>query len=552
MKKNNVISVGYLLLCALGTVLTGCSLEPAQAPDEAQLSPQAAQVIEELSPEVAEAEATAPFPAEIKPVSGDAFAAEAEIWDRVRMGFSLPDYSDQPKVAAHVDWHRCHLDFLQRVTARSEPFIHLIVEELERREMPTELALLPVVESAYLPYAYSHGRAAGIWQFIPATGRRFGLKQNWWYDGRRDVGAATLAALDYLEVLHKRFDGDWLLALAAYNAGERKVGNAVAKNKKAGKPTDFWHLKLPRETRNYVPKLLAVKAVVADPEFYGIELWPVPDKPYLQEVELDSQIDLAVAAELAGMEVEELYLLNPGFNRWATDPNGPHRLLLPIDKASAFETQLAELPREARVTWHRHQVRKGETLGHIAQRYSTTVSVLKKSNQLNGSSIRAGSHLLVPIASAPQADYSLSTEERRKAQQADGGVGRKIIHVVQPGDTFWELARQYAVSVRQLAKWNDMAPADVLRPGDRLVIWVPVTAHEASLDFPDIQRSIPGETVRKVRYAVRRGDSLYGIARHFSVEVADIRRWNNMKKRSNLLQPGQRLTLYIDITQTGS
>ena len=481
----------------------------------------------------------------------DPFGPEDQIWPRVRDGFAMDAHIDQPRVQAFIDWHRCHPDFLERVTARAQPFLYMILEEIEHRGMPSELLLLPVVESAYVAYAYSHGRAAGMWQFIPATGRRFGLKQNWWYDGRRDVLASTNAALDYLTRLHEKFDGDWLLALAAYNAGEGTVRRAVRKNRKLGKPTDFWHLKLPRETTNYVPKLLAVKALVADPSFYNVPLWPAPDEPYLRAVNFDSQIDLAVAAELAEMDVEDVYLLNPGFNRWATDPNGPHRLLFPLDNAAAFEANLAELPAEQRVVWHRHKIRKGETLSEIATRYRTTVSVLKKSNQIRGHTIRAGSYLLVPVAHAPAGDYTLTADARRKARQDNGGSGRKLLHIVQPGDTFWEIARQYNVTIRELAKWNGMAPGDVLHPGDRLVIWVPHVAMEANLRLPDLTRGAPGDTVRKVRYSVRRGDSLSHIARRFSVDVGDIRRWNDIPN-AHLLRPGQRLTLYVDITSQGS
>lgn len=526
-----------------GTLLSACAVDPAH--QDTQTPAQAS--TETAAPEVAEAEEKAPFPDNLPSDS----TQSSDIWDRMRDGFALPQYNDQPKVAGHIDWHRCHIDYMQRVTARSEPFLHLILDEVQERGMPTELALLPIVESAFLPYAYSHGRAAGLWQFIPATGRHYGLKQNWWYDGRRDVLAATHAALDYLQTLNKHFDGDWLLALAAYNAGERKVRREMTKNKKRGLPTDFWHLDLPRETRNYVPKLLAAAAVIGDPEFYGIDLWPIADEPYLREVTFDSQIDLAVVANLTDMDIEQIYMLNPGFNRWATDPNGPHHLLLPLVKADRFEQELAALPQNARVTWRRHKIEKGQTLGHIAREYHTTVSVLQQSNQLHGKRIRAGNYLLVPVSAEPPAHYSLSAQQRRQAQQAKAGSGRKLTHVVANGDTFWDIAQRYGVSVKQLAKWNAMAPRDVLRPGDRLVLWVPITAQESALQLPDLQRGIPGEAVRKVRYSVRRGDSLYAIAQRFSVEVTDIRRWNNLKK-TNFLRPGQRLMLYIDVTQVDS
>ena len=226
-----------------------------------------------------------------------------------------------------------------------------VVTEVEARGMPLEFALLPVVESAYEPFAYSVSRAAGLWQFIPGTGVRFGLKQDWWYDGRRDVIESTRAALDYLQALHDQFDGDWLLAIAAYNVGEAWVQRAIDYNRAHGRPTDFWHLKLPAETRAYVPKLLAMKRLMAEPERYGLEFAAIPNEPYFAVIDTGSQIDLKVAAQLAGTSYDELVALNPGFNRWATDPDGPHRMLVPIDNADAFEAALQTLAPEERVRY---------------------------------------------------------------------------------------------------------------------------------------------------------------------------------------------------------
>ncbi|MDX1336030.1 MAG: transglycosylase SLT domain-containing protein, partial [Gammaproteobacteria bacterium] len=373
----------------------------------------------------------------------DPFQADEDLWQRVRAGYALEHHTDQSRVQSFIDWHQCHPDYLHRVTARGEPYLHMILEEIDARGMPTELVLLPIVESAFVPFAYSHGRAAGIWQFIPSTGRYFGLDQNWWYDGRRDIYASTNAALDYLQKLHKSFDGDWLLALAAYNAGGGNVRKAIRKNKKLGKPTDFWHLDLPKETKFYVPKLLAMSAIVEEPLAYGLSLWPVDDLPYLTKVETNGQIDLAVAAELAELDLDEIYQLNPGFNRWATSPDGPHYLLLPITHAERFSTSLNKLPAEERVTWLRHKIKSGETLSHIATNYHTTTSVLKEANNIRGSNIRAGKYLLVPTSSKPVTGYSLSSTERLKKQQNRKRSGQKIVHVVSNGDTLWDLSREY-------------------------------------------------------------------------------------------------------------
>lgn len=521
-------------------------LEPDQLDSLGWRDPrQADSSSDEFAPEVAAAEEAAPFP-EADFETGT--MPDRDIWARARERFAFEDHTEQPRVQQHIDWYRCNHDFLQRVTARAEPFLHFILERIESHELPSELLLLPVIESAYLPYAYSHGRAAGLWQFIPSTGRLYGLKQNWWYDGRRDVVASTDAALKYLSRLHKKFDGDWLLALAAYNAGEGNVGKAIRRNSRRGEPTDFWHLKLPRETRHYVPKMLAVAAIVQDPELYGVELWPVSDEPRISVVEFDSQIDLAIAAELAEIDLEQLYLLNPAFNRWATDPKGPHRLLLPVSSIDPFSEGLASLPPERRITWLRHKIRSGENLGTIAQRYGTTVGMLKRSNRLHGSMIRAGDHLLVPTSSRAKTAYTLSAEQRRSAIQSRPRDARKHLHVVRRGDTFWDIARHYDVTVKQLARWNGMAPGDTLRPGDQLVIWLPASRTEAVLTPPDFGHPLAERTLRRVRYSVRRGDSLYRIARRFSVGIEDIQRWNNLHGK-DLLRPGQRLTLFVDVTR---
>lgn len=333
--------------------------------------------------------------AQLQAVSVD--TRPGDLWDRVRVGLRLP-IERQRRIRVEAEWFVRNPDYLQRVSMRASPYLHYIVEEVEKRGMPLEIALLPIVESAYRPVAHSPASAAGLWQIIPATGNRFGLKQNWWYDGRRDVTASTQAALKYLEQLHKRFDGDWLHAIAAYNWGERNVERAIQRNRKAGRPTDFWSLKVPSETRGYVPRLLAVSAIVAKPERFGITLEPIANEAYLSRVELDGQIELAVAAKLAGMTTKDLRWLNPGFKRWATDPHGPHHLMLPQSEVAQFNKGLTTLPQEQRVVMKRHYIRTGETLSAIARRYETNVITLKQVNNIKGTLIQAGDHILVPTS----------------------------------------------------------------------------------------------------------------------------------------------------------
>ena len=470
----------------------------------------------------------------------------ANLWARIRSGYAIPGH-DNARVQAQFADYAGREDYWLRVSERAKPYLHLIVEAIEARGLPQELALLPVVESGFQPFAYSHGRAAGIWQFIPATGRHYGLEQNWWYDGRRDVMAATDAALNYLTYLNEMFDGDWLLALAAYNAGEGTVSRAIKRNQRAGRPTDYWSLDLPRETMNYVPRLLAVSELVADPSRHGIALTPIANQPAVAVVDLEHQVDLALAAELAEIDIETLYALNPGFNRWATAPEGPHRLLLPHDRATAFQTRLRETPSQAWMRWKRHPIAAGETLGQIAERYRISVASLQQANSIDSHIIRAGDHLLVPVASRPSEQYSLSADARQAATRNRSRDNRhRRNHVVQAGESFWVIAQRYDVGVRELAGWNGMAPTDTLAVGEQLAVWAKDSASQTA--SPSMQRTTsPAERMQTVNYRVRQGDSLYEIAQRFNVSVNDLQRWNDIATNT-YLQPGQRLRMQVDVT----
>jgi membrane-bound lytic murein transglycosylase D len=468
-----------------------------------------------------------------------------DLLTRLRFGFSL-DTEDNRRIAAEREWYVRHPDYLARVFTRAQRYLPYITAELERRGLPLELALLPIVESAYDPFAYSHGRAAGLWQMIPGTARRFGIKQNWWYDGRRDVVDSTRAALDYLEYLYKLNEGDWLNAVASYNSGEGNVRKAVRRNRKAGKPDDFWNLKLSRETSTYVPKLLALVDIVQNPAVYNLALPSVLDEPQFIVADIGSQLDLALAAELAGVNVDTVYAYNPGYNRWSTDPAGPHRLVLPIDVADTFNAALADLPAGERVRWKRHKVKEGEAISQVALKYHTTVSEIRQANNLRGNTIRAGHYLLIPVASKPLSAYSQSADARLAKTQNRKRAGNKIEHVVRNGESFWTISRHYKVTHRQLAAWNGMAPGDTLPVGRKLVVWtnsevVPRSSPTAAL----------GNTTRKLRYTVRNGDSLYLIANKFRVSINDIARWNGIDK-NKILRPGQKLTMYVDVTRQSS
>ena len=565
----NTISRTLLALCVL--TLAGCSTsplfkstvdadtqvkEPVPVVDrttaENQPKPIPADAgeafpVETTAPDVLETKPLAVAIAEPEPAAAP---APIDLWQRMREGYALP-HLNNARIQSEIDWYARHPRYLDRVQQRAAPYMHYIIEEVEKRNMPAEIALLPIVESAFQPFAYSHGRAAGIWQFIPGTGRLYGLKQNWWYDGRRDVYASTQAALNYLERLNKMFDGDWMLALAAYNSGEGTVGKAIKRNRKRGKPTNFWALKLPKETRSYVPRLIAISRVFKTPGHYNITLRSLPNKGYFDKVDTDSQIDLALAADLAGITLDELYKLNPGFNRWATAPKGPHYLLIPTEKSSEFADKLAQLPKSERMLWKRHKVRSGETLGHIADKYNISVSLLKDSNRIRGHLIREGKDLLIPVASKSARSYRLSEAQRKQAILSAPKSGRnKIIHTVRSGDNLWDISRKYKVNVRALAKWNAMAPRDVLQRGQKLVVWT--KNKPTQTQAPRISRAPQGKSiVQKVNYVVRRGDSLARIAARFRVSVSDLLRWNTLKK-NKYLQPGQRLKMFVDVTRQSS
>lgn len=473
-------------------------------------------------------------------------AGPDNVLDKLRRGFELT-YEDNNRTDAERAWFAKHPDYLNRVFTRAQRYLPYIVAELERRDMPLELALLPIVESAYDPFAYSHGRAAGLWQMIPGTAKRFGIKQNWWYDGRRDVVDSTRAALDYLEYLEELNDGNWLNAIASYNSGEGNVLRAARKNRKAGKPIDFWYLKLPKETIMYVPKLLALVEIVADPGKYNVTLPEVPDEQQFVVTDIGGQLDLALAAEIAGVDVDTIYQYNPGYNRWSTDPAGPHQLVMPIDVADQFTATLATVPQKDRVRWKRHKVKSGEAISQIADKYNTTVSALRAANNLRGNTIRAGHHLMIPVATKPLSAYSQSADARLEKKQNRTRAGNKVDHIVRSGESFWTISRKYKVTHRQLAAWNGMAPGDTLSVGKKLVVWTNAAVETARTS----PTAALGNTTRKLRYTVRNGDSLYVIARKFRVGIDQIARWNGIDK-NKILRPGQKLTMYVDVTAQSS
>ncbi len=342
--------------------------------------------------------ATDPEPTTDITIAPDPIPSETDLWKRIRSGFALQDL-DSPLVARHEAWYMRHPDYVERMMERSKLYLYYIVEEVEKRGMPTEIALLPMIESAFIPTAQSRRKASGIWQFVPGTGKKYGLEQDWWYDGRRDVIDATQAALDYLQNLYNEF-GSWELALAAYNCGEKKIARLLTQNRAKALPQNYQSLKkLPRETRNYIPKLIAIRNIVSDPAAYGLSLDEIPNAPYFSTVSAPSHIDVMLAAQLAEMPLEEFVSLNPAYMRPVIKAETA-TLLLPVDKVDTFAENL-ENHDEPLVSWQIYRAGKSEWLDKIAQRFGISLARLKQVNGIRPRSkiTVAGQMLLVPVNS---------------------------------------------------------------------------------------------------------------------------------------------------------
>ncbi|PSS52746.1 transglycosylase SLT domain-containing protein [Pseudomonas sp. BBP2017] len=405
--------------------------------------------------------------------------APQDVWERMRQGFALQDdMAVNPRIEQQRLWFASNPSFLETAGDRGSLYIHYIVERLEERNMPLELALLPAIESAYNPMAYSRAHAVGLWQFIPSTGRHFNLRQTRFYDGRRDITASTNAALNYLSRLHDMFNGDWLLALAAYNAGEGTVSRAIERNERLGLPTDYWNLPLPQETRDYVPKLLALSQVVMTPQAYGVNLNPIANEPYFEAVAINDRLDLSRVAELANIDEDEMFQLNPAFKKRMT-VDGPKQLLVPTAKAqlltaslsnmkpeellslqpkkAVFEAALAETaPRTTTTRNSRYRVKRGDSLGSIAKANKVSVKDLQRWNKLSGNRLKAGQTLVMQSAQPVQG------KNQKKSTQ----------YKVRKGDSLYLVAKRFNVEMQHLKRWNPRS-GHALKPGQTLTVYLP-------------------------------------------------------------------------------
>ncbi|MBC7710314.1 MAG: transglycosylase SLT domain-containing protein [Rhizobacter sp.] len=402
-------------------------------------------------------------------------APPADIWDRIRAGYAMPELDD-PLVAKWEKYYADRPEYMARIVDRSSKYMFYIVTELERRGLPLEIALLPMIESAFNPIAHSSAKAAGIWQFIPSTGVDYGMKQDWWSDSRRDIVQATNGAIDYLSKLHGMF-GDWQLALASYNWGEGSVGRAVQRSKASGGQGTYLALNMPAETRNYLPKLQAVKNIIRNPAAYGLTIATVPNEPYFKTITLAHAIDLKRAAQLAEMTEADFVALNPAHNRPVIGGRSEYQVLLPANKADAFLARL-ESNEKPRVSWMAYRTRIGDRMDALAERFGTTVAALKSVNGIRtvAPTLPAGYHLLVP-SDGPSEDALGSIKNAVFTKFPEYVPPR--VHKVRSGETFASVAKRYGVAPHTLAQWNRMAkPA--ARAGQVLYVSGPAPVRQVS------------------------------------------------------------------------
>ncbi len=480
----------------------------------------------------------------IKPENSVQYSQESDLWQVIADRQEIKIVSNS-RIQSRINWISNHPEYLSLISKRAEPFLYLVVSELEKQDIPIEIALLPIVESDYYPFSYSHGTAVGLWQFIPSTGRMYGLEEDWWHADRRDVLASTKAAANYLKDLNVMFKGDWLLSIAAYNAGPGRVQKAIDANIKLGKKTDFWSLNLPKETEKYVPKLLALGQVIKDPSRYNQKLLKIDNKPFLKSIELDSQFDLALISQWTGLSIDQIYKYNPGLKRWATPESLPYIILLPKQVVNSFNDNLLKQGQRPKISWTRYKIKPGDSLSLIAQSYNTTIDQIKSVNGLDNDTIRTDKYLIVPLAQKEEGYYSLSENQREKSRLNTQKNSEKTIYKVVAGDSLWKISTKFNTTINNLVRWNQIIPSDSLSIGKELVI---LSDKKNKIELAKIMNT--GIDIdRNIFYTVKEGDNLSRIAQKYKVKVLDIRTWNDLSE-GYILQPGDKLTITIKVVNS--
>lgn len=489
------------------------------------------------------------------------FSGKNDLWDRIRKGYKLPVLSNS-KIQAHIDRRVKYSRHLRRLLNRSQPYLYDIVKEIEKRNMPMELALLPAIESSFRPLALSSANAAGLWQMIPMTASDYNLQQDEWYDERYHIFKSTRAALGFLKNLNRLFGGDWLLTLAAYNYGPGNLQKAINKNLEQELPTDFWSLELPTETINYIPKLLALSIIVGNPKQFKIQIPSIKNKPYLTRVKVDRQIDMTFAAQFAGLSLTQMKTLNGNYIREATAPEGRHYLTLPANRVSRFKRRIAQIPpdillainileppqpKETQVAMiDPHKVGAGESLWKIAKKYATTISELTKWNNLESKSVTVGQELVVSAPPKPvEKPKTLSLFTASKKSETKPAVK----HKVESGQTLWGIARRYNIKVAELKQWNKLGNKSI-KVGQELILSAPiieplVVAKVKTVEKPILAAVAPiNETVEEKKkviltHKVKNGETLWRIARRYNVKTTKIQQWNKLQGKT--VRVGQQL-----------
>ncbi|MCK5817800.1 MAG: LysM peptidoglycan-binding domain-containing protein [Psychromonas sp.] len=472
-----------------------------------------------------------------KPISYDS------LWKKLADGFTInvPSNSRITKEREKLLKEPKHL---QQILKRAEPFLYLIVSKLEKQHLPLEIALLPIVESSFNPHAYSSSGAVGLWQIMPQTSLRFGLQQNRWYDGRKDVYLSTDAALAYLKLTHKYLGKDWLCTFAAYNSGEGRVQRAIQENEKKHQRIDYWSLPLPEETKEYVPKLLALIDILRHHEKYGFKLPPLKNKQVLTYVKTDTRLALSYAGKLCNLSVAEIQLLNPALNSWATPPNGPYSLLLPTKTASSF---LKQLHKDTQPGFAHYVVRSGDSLSVIAHKNNLTTNALKKENNLKGTILKSGEILKIPRINKARLAFIEAQEQHNvrhysKANTSSKSKVRliKVVYTVAEGDTLWDISRLYNVTVSNITKWNHLSIKKPLRLGTKLRILQPSKIIFVALGSGNNSH---------FKHRVVSGDSLWTISQNYQVSTNNLLKWNHLRK-NEVLRLGQIILIKGPLTAT--
>ncbi len=449
------------------------------------------------------------------------FTRYQTVWQSMSHHYGLKYNSKNQMVNKELRFYLRRPHYILELTRNAVPYIYYIYQQTRKRNMPAELALLPMIESDYNPFAYSRTGATGLWQMMPGTASGFGLTINWWYDGRRSIIDSTQAALDYLTYLHEFF-GNWLLAIAAYDSGEGTVQTAIAYNKRHHRPTDFWSLPLPKETKLYVPKLLALAAIMRNPNGYRMPVEQVPNQSYFTAINMTQQVDLSEVAKLSHTDIRTVLALNPGFRRWATTPHADYSLLLPNDKAINFKEKMASANLHP-ITWLHHKVESGESLGVIARKYKTNLAILKRVNHLSSNTIHSGQDLLVPLSYRGKKIRAFM--KQHSSIREDKIPGPKLIeYTVKSRDNLWTVAARYGVTANQIRYWNSLSYNSSLKIGEKLTIWRHHRYHS-----------------KQTHYKVRRGDTISIIAYRFGINEKTLRDYNHLN--NNIVRLGQRLII---------